>query len=254
MPSVMVVLPTYNECENIRQITAALFALRIPEFSLLIVDDNSPDGTGDIADELAAESECAGKIHVLHRAEKQGLGPAYKQGFKRAVALGADLIIQMDADFSHQPHYIPQLLEAAKRQDIVVGSRYVAGGSVDESWGVLRKLLSYWANRVYAPGILNLGVNDATGGFRIYRREAMIGLDIDRIRANGYVFQVEVIYVARKLGYRIGEIPIHFPDRARGTSKMSSSIALEAALRVWQIKLRHRRLNRSMRRNVDDAD
>ena len=254
MPSVIVVLPTYNESENIRQLIAALFALDIPDFSVMIVDDNSPDGTGEIADELAARKAYAGRVHVLHRAEKQGLGPAYKEGFKKAVALGADFIIQMDADFSHQPHYIPRLLEAAKTNDIVVGSRYVRGGSVDESWGIARKLLSYWANRIYTPGILRLPVRDATGGFRLYHRDAMIGLDIDRVRANGYVFQVEVIYVANRLGYRIGEIPIHFPDRQRGTSKMSSTIAIEAALRVWQIKLRHRHLNRGLRRKEAYAD
>ena len=242
MPGVMVVLPTYNERENIRQMAAALFALAIPDFRLLIVDDNSPDGTGEIADELAAQPQYAGRIHVLHRPGKQGLGPAYKQGFKRALELGADIVIQMDADFSHQPKYIPQLLAHAETRDIVIGSRYVAGGSVDDSWGPLRKLLSFWANRVYTPAILRMPVKDATGGYRMYRRDALIELDVERVKANGYVFQVELIHVAHRLGLSIKEIPIHFPDRQRGSSKMSSSIALEAALRVWQIKFRHRHL------------
>lgn len=239
---VMVVLPTYNESENISEIAAALFALDIPDFHLLIVDDNSPDGTGDIAEALARQAGYQGKISVLHRPAKQGLGPAYKQGFKQALSLGADIIIQMDADFSHQPKYIPQMLEQAKRHDVVLGSRYVKGGSVDERWGFLRKALSWWANRVYAQGILNIPIQDATGGFRLFHRESLMKMNIDQVKANGYVFQVEMIFVAYRLGCNIIEIPIHFPDRIRGTSKMSISIALEAALRVWQIRFRHRRL------------
>lgn len=239
---VMVVLPTYNESENISEMAAALFGLGIPDFHLLIVDDNSPDGTGDMAEDLARQASYQEKISVLHRPQKQGLGPAYKQGFKRALSLGADIIIQMDADFSHQPKYIPQMLEQAKRHDIVLGSRYVEGGSVDERWGFLRKSLSWGANRVYTPGILNIPIKDATGGFRLFHRESLMKMNIDRVKANGYVFQVEMIFVAHRLGCDIKEIPIHFPDRIRGTSKMSISIALEAALRVWQIRFRHRRL------------
>lgn len=245
---VMVVLPTYNEKDNLPKMVQALFALEIPNFHLLIVDDSSPDGTGDIADNLSKLEHYQGKIFVLHRAEKQGLGPAYKAGFKRAIELGAERIIQMDADFSHQPKYIPELLKMAQNHDIVVGSRYIKGGSVDEKWGPIRKLLSWWANRIYTPTILNIPVSDATGGFRIYHRDVMIGMDVDQVRASGYVFQVEMIYVAHKLGYKIGEIAIHFPDRVLGTSKMTSSIAFEAALRVWQIKFRHRNLNQSKRR------
>ena len=238
---VMVVLPTYNESENIREIVAALFALGIPNFHALIVDDNSPDGTGDIAEDLARQDQFQGKIFVLHRAEKQGLGPAYRDGFGRALSLGADILIQMDADFSHQPQYIPHMLEAARRHDIVLGSRYVPGGSVDEGWGVLRKWLSWWANRVYTPGILNFPIKDSTGGFRLFHRESLMRMNFNRVKANGYVFQVEMIFTAHRLGCDIKEIPIHFPDRLRGTSKMSLSIALEAAMRVWQIKFRHRR-------------
>lgn len=247
-PKVMVVLPTYDEKDNLQPMVQALFALEIPNFHMLVVDDNSPDGTGDIADNLAKLDHYQGKLNVLHRPEKQGLGPAYKEGFKKAVELGADLIIQMDADFSHQPKYIPQMLELASKHDIVVGSRYVKGGSVDEKWGPIRKLLSWWANRIYTPTILNIPVKDATGGFRVYHRDTMVGLNVDQVKASGYVFQVEMIFVAHKLNYNIGEIAIHFPDRVRGTSKMTSSIAIEAALRVWQIKFRHRSLNQAKRR------
>ncbi len=252
-PKVIVVLPTYNERENISRIVPALFALGIPNFHLLVVDDNSPDGTGQIVEALRHETAYAGKLTVLHRAEKLGLGPAYIEGFKYALALGADYVIQMDADLSHQPKYIPQLLEMGRRFDIVIGSRYAGGGSVDEGWGPLRKLLSWWANRVYTPLILGVPIRDATGGFRVYKRACLIGMDLDQVKANGYVFMVELAFVAHRLNYRIGELPIHFPDRAHGDSKMSSSIAFEAALRVWQIRFRHRLLKPADRRTVEYA-
>ena len=247
-PKIVVVLPTFNESENIGRIVPALFELAVPNLHVLVVDDNSPDGTGQLAEDLAARSEYDGRIKVLHRPAKQGLGPAYIQGIKHALALGADLVLQMDADLSHQPKYIPQLLGRIHDHDVVIGSRYEAGGSVDDSWGPLRKLLSWWANRVYTPTILRIPVKDATGGFRVYRRDCLIGINLDRIKASGYVFQVELIYVTRRLGYKISEIPIHFPDRQHGTSKMSTAVAAEAALRVWQILLRHRGLKRADRR------
>ena len=249
MQQVMVVLPTYNEKENLTNMVTALFDLNIPGFSVLVVDDNSPDGTGQIADELS--EELPGRVHVLHRTEKAGLGPAYIAGFKRAIELGADVIIQMDCDFSHQPKYLPELLEKLQTSDIAVGSRFAKGGSVDESWGMYRKLLSWWANRIYVPTILGLPINDATGGFKAWRRDALIGMDIDRVQSNGYVFQVEMSLVAHKLGYVISEIPIYFPDRQHGTSKMDSSVAIEAALRVWQLLWRYRSLNPSMRVNEE---
>ena len=252
-PKVIVVLPTYNESENIVRIVPALFDLEIANLHVLVVDDNSPDGTGEIVETLAGQAEYAGRLHVLHRPEKQGLAPAYIQGFTQALALDADFVIQMDADLSHQPKYIPRLLQQVKDYDLVIGSRYAAGGSVDDSWGPLRKLLSWWANRAYTPTILRVPINDATGGFRIYRRDCLIGIDMRRVKANGYVFMVEVIYVAHKLDYKIGEIPIHFPDRQHGTSKMSGKIAFEAALRVWQIMFRHRRLKPSHRRLKPNA-
>ena len=238
-PKVTVILPTYNEKENIGKITAVLFDLDIPNFHVLIVDDNSPDGTGDIADELAAHYQ--GRVSVLHRPEKQGLGPAYKQGFRHALSLGADILIQMDADLSHQPKYIPQMLKQARHYDIVLGSRYIRGGSVDEQWSILRKGLSWWANRVYAPAILSIPITDSTGGFRLFHRESLLAMDIEQVVAQGYAFQVEMIFIAHRLGFRIAEIPIHFPERVHGRSKMSLSIALEAALRLWQIRFRHRR-------------
>ena len=247
-PRLVIVLPTYNERENIARLIAALFALELPNMSVLVVDDNSPDGTGALADELASRADYTGKVTVLHRPRKDGLGPAYVAGFKKALAMGAQLVIGMDSDFSHQPQRIPALLELIADHDIVIGSRYVPGGSVDSQWGIQRKALSYWANRIYAPLILKLPVRDATGGFRLFRREALIGVDLERVRSNGYIFQVEFIHVAHKLGYRLAEAPIHFPDRQRGESKMSSRIALEAALRVWQIRWRHRNLSPADRR------
>ena len=253
-PKVIVVIPTYNERENIRRIIPALFDLAVPNLHVLVVDDNSPDGTGQLADEMATSSAYAGRVFVLHRRQKQGLGPAYIQGYKRALGLGAELILQMDADLSHQPKYIPQLLERLPECDIVIGSRYAVGGSVDDSWGPLRKLLSWFANRVYAAAILRMPVQDATGGFRLYRRETLIGLDLDKIKANGYVFQVETIFVAQRLGYRISEVPIHFPDRQHGDSKMSTSVAAEAALRVWQILWRHGGLRPADRRSAAYTD
>lgn len=245
MQKIMVVIPTYNEKQNLPLMVEALFALDIAGLEILVVDDNSPDGTGDIAETLRTDYN--EKVHVLHRTEKNGLGPAYIAGFKQALSLGADIIVQMDADFSHQPKYLPQLLEKIKTHDLVLGSRFADGGSVDENWSAYRKLLSWFANRVYTPTILRMPIYDATGGFKVWKRETLIGMDIDRVQSNGYVFQVEMNYVAYKLGYCLSEIPIHFPDRQIGTSKMDSSVALEAAARVWDLLFRYRSLNASMR-------
>lgn len=247
MPNIIVVLPTYNEAENLQLIIEALFAQPLENLRVLVVDDGSPDGTGQIADSLA--EQYPERIHVLHRTEKAGLGPAYIAGFKRAIALGADYIVQMDADFSHQPEYLPGMVGKLEQgADMVLGSRFIRGGSVDPSWGFHRKLLSWWANRLYVPTILHIPVFDATGGFRVWRRETLIGLDLERINSNGYVFQVEMAYVTVRLGYKVVETPIHFPDRLRGESKMNSRVALEAARRVWEIRRRHYNLNPLMRR------
>ncbi len=244
----LIILPTYNEAENLPKMLDALLALELPvRQSMLVVDDNSPDGTGQIAEEYAARYP--DRVSVLHRAGKQGLGTAYIAGFKVAIERGVDFVLQMDSDFSHDPKYIPDLLQAALEggYDVVIGSRYVQGGSVDERWGVGRKLLSWWANSVYVRAILRTPIRDATGGFRLWRTEVLRGMGLDRIRSNGYVFQVETAYVAERLGYRIAEVPIHFPDRRLGQSKMSFRVQSEAALRVWQVLWRHRKLNPTMR-------
>lgn len=247
--NVVVILPTYNEAENLALMVEALFHLNIPDLHILVVDDNSPDGTGKIADQLAAQS--AGRLEVLHRTEKNGLGPAYKAGFKYALSQNAAYLIQMDTDFSHQPHYVPQLIAKIKAEgwDVVHGSRYIKGGGVDTSWRWYRKLLSWFANQVYVRALLNVPVNDVTSGFRIWQRDTLIGLDLDRIASNGYVFQVELTYLSHLLGYRIGEVPIYFPDRQRGTSKMDTRIAVEASIRVWQMMRRHHHLTPQMRRH-----
>ncbi len=245
MSSTVIVLPTYNEAENLPLMIEALFKVKASSLQVLIVDDNSPDGTGQMADEIAAHDA---RVQVLHRPGKQGLGQAYIAGFKRAIEMGADYIIQMDCDFSHQPKYITGLLKAIEGKDLVIGSRFVKGGSVDENWSFYRKLLSWFANRIYTPAILGTPIYDATGGFRIWRRNTLIGIDLDRIRSNGYIFQTEMAYVTHRLGFRVGEIPIHFPDRKLGESKMDIRIQLEAALRVWQVKQRHHTLNPQMRR------
>lgn len=248
MSKIMVVLPTYNEAENIGAITDALLALPL-DLSILVVDDNSPDGTGQLAEEIAARQR--GRVSVMHRTDKAGLGPAYIAGFKEALNLGADYIIQMDADFSHQPKYIADMVAKLEGgYDLVIASRFTRGGGVDEEWSIYRKLLSWFANRVYIRLLLNIPVSDATAGYRIWRRETLIGLDLERVRSNGYVFQVEMAYVACRLGFRVTEIPIYFPDRQRGESKMDLRIQLEAALRVWQVMARHRGLNPTRRRTA----
>lgn len=244
MPKTIIVLPTYNEKENLSRMVEELIALNIPNLHILVVDDNSPDGTGKIADEIAARDE---RVNVLHRKEKNGLGQAYIAGFKQAISMDADYIIQMDCDFSHQPKYIPDFLKAIESHDVVLGSRFAKGGSVDKDWSIYRKLLTWFANRVYTPTILGIPVRDATGGYRVWRRNTLIGLGLDRIRSNGYVFQVEMAYVASRLGFRIAEIPIYFPDRELGESKMDIRIQIEAAMRVWEVRQRHRMLNPQMR-------
>jgi dolichol-phosphate mannosyltransferase len=217
-----------------------LLALPVPDLRLLIVDDASPDGTGELAEQCAARSP--GRLTVLHRPGKQGLGTAYVAGFKRALAEGADYLVQMDADFSHSPSYIPTMLEKAREHDVVVGSRYVPGGSTDERWSHWRYLLSWWANRIYSRAILGLRAKDATAGFKCFRRSVLQAIELDKVGSSGYIFQVEMAYLCERLGFSVLEVPIRFEDRRIGRSKMSVPVKLEAAWRVWQIKLRYRHL------------
>ena len=243
-----VVIPTYNEADNVVSMSEALLGLGIAALDILIVDDESPDGTGRIADELAVQHP--GRLHVLHRTGSRGLGRAYVDGFRWALERGADLVVQMDCDFSHSPSYIPQFLDQIQSYDVVVGSRYVPGGRTDENWGWGRWLLSWWANSVYTRLLLGARVKDATAGFKCWRRETLQGIDLGRIRSQGYVFQVEMAYVTERLGYRVLEIPIYFEDRRVGRSKMTMPVKIEAALRVLEVRWRHRRLRPSDRLDV----
>ena len=226
-----IVIPTYNEAENLPKLVSALFSLPLHGLSVLVVDDNSPDGTGQIAEDL---KKSTGRVDVLHRAGKMGLGTAYIAGFEHALAQGAEAVVQMDADFSHPSEKLVEMTEMLPVCDVVIGSRYVAGGSLDPRWPLWRKGLSGFGN-TYARTILGLKTRDVTGGFRMWKRETLLGLPLKRIRSNGYIFQVETCYVATLLGYHFREIPIHFADRRWGQSKMSLRIQLEAALRVWQL-------------------
>lgn len=245
----VIVLPTYNEAENLEALATALWALPL-EALLLVVDDASPDGTGQIADRLAtAHPE---RFSVIHRPRLLGLGTAYVQGFRRALNMGADVIIQMDADFSHGPHYLPGMVAHLRDYDVVIGSRYVPGGSTDKRWGLGRKLLSAWAN-FYARTLLGLHIRDATAGFRVWRRATLEGLGLDRVVSNGYVFQVEMSYLTERLGYRWLETPIYFEDRRIGQSKMSLRVKLEAAVGVWMLGFKHHNLTPAQRARTSGA-
>ncbi|HEY7630253.1 MAG TPA: polyprenol monophosphomannose synthase [Thermoleophilaceae bacterium] len=239
MTGAWLVLPTYNEAENIVPFVRAVLpqlASAAPDHHLLIVDDNSPDGTGALADELALEFE---QVEVFHRPAKQGLGRAYLAGFRRALDSGADLILEMDADFSHDPADVPRLIEAAASSDLVLGSRYVRGGGVSD-WGLLRRLVSRggcW----YAQHMLRVPVRDLTGGFKCFNRKVLEEIHLDSVHADGYGFQIELTYYALKGGFSVREIPITFRERQVGTSKMSPRIALEAVWKVPALKLRRDR-------------
>jgi dolichol-phosphate mannosyltransferase len=236
---ILIVIPTYNERENLPLMAEALFGLGL-NVQILVVDDNSPDGTGQLAEDLRNQYD--ERVHILHRTAKNGLGPAYIAGFQQALTMPFSYIVQMDADFSHQPKHIPEMLERIGGHDVVVGSRFIKGGGVDPSWGWHRKALSLWANRIYTPAILGMPIYDATGGYRLWRADTLRGMGLERIQSNGYVFQVEMIYVAYRLGYQVAEMPIFFPDRQLGESKMSPRVALEAAARVFEIRNRHHHL------------
>jgi dolichol-phosphate mannosyltransferase len=235
-----VVVPTYNEAENLPKLVSALFSLPVDNLCLLVVDDNSPDGTGELAETLVCEHP--GCMSVLHRRGKAGLGTAYIAGFQSALKAGATAIAQMDADFSHPPEKLVELAEALQCCDMVLGSRYVPGGSVDERWPSWRKGLSAWGN-IYARTILGLPICDVTGGFRVWRRETLLRMPLEQVRSNGYAFQIEMVYIAHLLGFTHTEVPFYFADRRWGQSKMSFRIQREAAIRVWQMRYRYRCLH-----------
>nr|WP_202944526.1 polyprenol monophosphomannose synthase [Oscillochloris trichoides] len=231
MADCTVIIPTYNEADNIGHLIPQILAH--PRCRVLVVDDGSPDGTGAIVAQMAKDES---RIGLLSRPGKLGLGTAYIAGFRRALAEGAHLIIEMDADFSHDPCYLAQLIAAASTTyDMVIGSRYVKGGGTTD-WGLGRKLISRGGN-LYAGIILGLPVADATGGYRCYRRSVLENIDLNAVRSNGYAFQVEMVYRALRTGARIGEIPIIFPDRRVGKSKMSRRIVVEALINVWKLRL-----------------
>jgi len=246
---ITVVLPTYNEAENLPRLVSALFSLRL-DLSILVVDDNSPDNTGEIAEDLSLEHP--GRIKVLHREGKLGLRSAYLEGFAMAFESGADVVVQMDADFSHDPAVLEEMAKRLETCDVVIGSRYVKGGSLAKRWPLWRKALSAFGNS-YARNILGFPLHDVTTGYRMWKREALNGIPLNRIRSNGYVFLVEMAYVAYLMGYDIVEVPIHFSDRRWGKSKMSIRIQLEAALRVWDVRWHYRDLRKESRHRDTQA-
>lgn len=227
----LVIVPTYNESENIARIVPLILA-QDPRLDVLVVDDNSPDGTGRMADAIASEQP---RVHVLHRAGKEGLGRAYLAGFKWALERPYQYIFEMDADFSHDPHHLPEFLAAVQGADLVLGSRYRNGKVTVVNWPITRLLLSYGAN-IYARAVTGLHLGDATGGFKCFRREVLMAIPLHEVRSNGYAFQIEMSFRAWKRGFRIAEIPIVFHDRTEGESKMSKRIVREAIWMVWRLR------------------
>jgi len=227
----MVVVPTYNERDNIKRLISEIL-IQDDGINVLIVDDNSPDGTGELADKMAAEDP---RIHVIHRERKMGLGSAYRQGFTYALQRGAEYIVEMDADFSHDPKMLPAFFEKIKDYDLVIGSRYLNGVSV-VNWPIRRLILSYCAN-VYTRIITGLNISDCTGGFKCFRRAVLESISLDTIKSDGYSFQIEMNYRCVENGFRVGELPIIFIDRHAGSSKMSKKIVREAVVMVWKLKI-----------------
>jgi dolichol-phosphate mannosyltransferase len=240
---IAVVTPTYNEAENLPKLVSALFSFPL-DLSVMVVDDNSPDGTGLIADRLA--EQYPGKLEVLHRPGKMGLRSAYLNGFQKTLEGDTQAIVQMDADFSHDPSALAGMAKLLEANDVVLGSRYVQGGSVDKRWSAGRKRLSAFGN-FYARTILGLPLRDVTTGFRMWRRETLQSMPLERIQSNGYVFLVEMAYLAHCLEFRVGEFPIYFADRRLGKSKMSLKIQMEAAFRIWQVWWHYKDLQKAGR-------
>ncbi len=229
---ICVCLPTYNERENLEPMVARLGNVLGDRGFVLVIDDSSPDGTGELADRLAAERSW---VRVIHRPRKEGLGPAYLEGFRHALALDADLVLEMDCDFSHDPADVPRLVAAADDADLVIGSRYVPGGGT-RNWGLLRRLISRGGS-LYAQLLLGVPIRDLTGGFKCYRRAVLETIDLDAIDSKGYAFQIETTYRALRAGFRAVEVPIVFADREVGGSKMSKAIVLEAVWKVPALRL-----------------
>lgn len=227
----LVIVPTYNEIENLGRIVPQVLE-QDPRLEVLVVDDNSPDGTGAAADELARTNP---RVHVLHRAGKQGLGTAYLAGFRWALERDFEYIVEMDADFSHDPKHLPQFLAAVQNADLVLGCRYLEGRVTVVNWPMPRLLLSYFAN-LYARLVTGLKLSDCTGGFKCFRRRVLEALDLEAVRSNGYAFQIEMSFRATRKGFRITEIPIVFVDRTDGVSKMSGMIVREAVWMVWRLR------------------
>lgn len=236
MPKIYIVIPTYNEKANIKKLLARIFDLGIDSLYVLVVDDNSPDGTGKIVDQLKQNNS---QLDILHRGQKQGLGKAYLAGFEKALSQGADYIFEMDADFSHDPKYIPKFLTAIQNSDLVLGSRYVVGGGV-ANWNLVRRLISRWGN-IYARFVLGLPFYDLTGGFKCYRRGPLEQIIKSEPSSLGYNFQIETTYQAFKLGFRIKEIPIIFTERIEGQSKFNLKIVLEGFWKVIMLRLKSKK-------------
>lgn len=228
----LVIVPTYNERENISRLTQAVLG-QDPRLDVLVVDDGSPDGTGDIVEAIGAENK---RVHILRRARKMGLGTAYIAGFKWSLERDYAYTFEMDADFSHDPKYLPDFLSAIRDADLVLGSRYLRGRASVVNWPIGRLVLSYLAN-IYARVVTGLSISDATGGFKCFRRQVLEVIDLDRVKSNGYAFQIEMSFRAWRKKFRIVEIPIVFTDRADGTSKMSGAIVREAVWMVWRLRL-----------------
>ena len=227
----LVIVPTYNERENLPRLVPSILS-RDPRLEILVVDDGSPDGTGALAEEIAAAER---RVHVVHRAGKLGLGTAYIAGFRWGLERGYDVLFEMDADFSHDPAHLPQFLDAISEYDLVLGSRYLHGRVTVVNWPIGRLLLSYFAN-VYARKVTGLPIADLTGGYKCFRREVLAAIELERVESNGYAFQIEMSFRAWKKGFKLGEIPIMFVDRDVGESKMSKAIVREAVWRVWRLR------------------
>jgi dolichol-phosphate mannosyltransferase len=240
---ITVVIPTYNEAENLPKLVSALFSLPL-DLHILVVDDNSPDGTGKLAEELS--QQYPNRIDVLRRPGKMGLRSAYLNGFQKILDSDTQAIVQMDADFSHDPVALTEMAKLLETNDVVLGSRYVSGGSVDKKWPIWRKWLSAFGN-FYARTILGLPLHDVTTGYRMWRSETLKKMPFERIQATGYIFLVEMIYLTHCLEFKIGEAPIYFADRRFGKSKMSFKIQMEAALRIWQVLWNYRDLRKAGR-------